>query len=211
MDQIKQNNLDKDLAKRLEAKTNSKIEPIEVSVTPKHTVPTYKILHRGLTDMSDYANDLSTRFISSTRPKELSIDIDLPLCKSSQTVILDIFEQSLHLESNEPNYLLDLNLPFPVKEKEAKAKFDKSKRCLCVTLPVVEFISKIDDDYYPPSPSVSQSSNSSVSESPNCEPQVPTSTDSPIQIKYSLFLLFFDLDINYFVDIHANLTVQLIQ
>lgn len=94
--------------------------------------------------MQDYAchlNNTSTT-VESTRPKELIVQIELPLCKSSENIILDIFEKRLYLES--PHYLLDLKLPFPIKESNAKAKFDKSRRFLNVTLPVVPFVAKVD-------------------------------------------------------------------
>lgn len=91
--------------------------------------------------MQDYACH-STNLVESTRPKELVVQIELPLCKSSENIILDIFEKRLYLKT--PNYLLDLNLPFPIKESNAKAKFDKSRRFLNVTLPVVPFVAKVD-------------------------------------------------------------------
>lgn len=93
--------------------------------------------------MQDYAIDTS-RSVESTRPKELRVQIELPLCKSSENVILDIFEKRLYLKSLSPNYLLDLKLPYPIKEGSAKAKFDKSRRCLNVNLPVVPFVAKVD-------------------------------------------------------------------
>ena len=54
-------------------------------------------------------------------------------------VNLDISSNSLRLKTpkNTGNYELDLPLPFPVKDELGTAKFDKSSRCLTVTLPVV--------------------------------------------------------------------------
>jgi dynein assembly factor 2 len=118
--------------------------PVEsVDAASKYTVPTYKIVHRGTADIHDFSAQLDNTIVTNTRPKELAISIDLPLCKSSADLILDIFEKRLYLESNEPNYKLDLPLSHPVNEKEAKAKFDKSKRCLNVTLPVLPFVAKV--------------------------------------------------------------------
>lgn len=111
--------------------------------TPGFTTPSYKLVHRGHVDMQDYANQLTNR-VESTRPKELVVSVELPLCKSSENVVLDIFEKRLHLKSLSPNYLLDLALPFPINEAGARAKFDKSRRCLNVTLPVVPFVAKLD-------------------------------------------------------------------
>jgi dynein assembly factor 2 len=116
----------------------------ENNTTNKYTVPNHRIVHRGSADMQDFSHQIDHTIVGTTRPKELAISIDLPLCKSSGELIVDIFERRLYLESNEPNYKLDLSLPYPVNEKEAKAKFDKSKRCLNVTLPVVPFVAKVD-------------------------------------------------------------------
>lgn len=107
------------------------------------TKPVYKMVHRGHVDMQDYAHSLSNQ-VESRRPKELVISVELPLCKSSENVVLDIFEKRLFLKSESPNYLLDLALPFPINESGARAKFDKSKRCLNITLPVVPFVAKVD-------------------------------------------------------------------
>ena len=113
------------------------------SAESKFTKPVHKIVHRGQVDMQDYSNQVDQRIVQTTRPKELCVSIELPLCKTSENLILDIFEKKLYLESNEPNYKLDLALPYPIDEKEARAKFDKSKRCLNVTLPVVPFVHKV--------------------------------------------------------------------
>lgn len=112
--------------------------------TPGFTTPSYKLIHRGHVDMQDYAQQLTNSRVESTRPKELVVSVELPLCKSSENVVLDIFEKRLHLKSIAPNYLLDLSLPFPINEAGARAKFDKSRRCLNVTLPVVPFVAKLD-------------------------------------------------------------------
>lgn len=106
----------------------------------EYTVPEYKLIHRGEADIQNYTNQVDHRLINSTRPKELVVRIDLPLCKSSELLSLDIFEKQLLLKSNDPNYLLDLKLPYPINEKESRAKFDKSKKCLNVTLPVLPFV-----------------------------------------------------------------------
>ena len=133
----------------------TKQEPVKTQLTPssssndpQYTEPVYTIVHRGQVDFQDCANQLDnlngSRLVNSTRPKQLFISIQLPLCKSSENVTLDIFEKSLHLESTNPNYKLNLNLPFPINENESKAKFDKSKRCLNLTLQVVPFVAQVD-------------------------------------------------------------------
>ncbi|XP_060684487.1 protein kintoun isoform X1 [Hemiscyllium ocellatum] len=101
----------------------------------KSTQPKYSIIHRSHIDLQDYryARDAA----SSTRPKELVIAIDLPLLKSAENACLDVTEQFLSLESQKPAYKLDLHLPYPVDENLGSAMFNKSKRQLVVTLPVL--------------------------------------------------------------------------
>lgn len=98
--------------------------------------PKYTITHRGVLDMQQFVNAPDSR--PSTRPQELIIRIELPLLKSAMNIQLDVFERRLCLESNTPaSYKLDLTLPFPVDEDHGNAKFDKSKSCMIVTLPVL--------------------------------------------------------------------------
>ena len=132
-----------------------------------YTEPKYKMVHRGKFDIEDCTNQTDQRVVNSTRPKELFISIELPLCKSSEQLTLDIFERRLHLESNEPNYKLDLNLPYPIDESESKAKFDKSKRSLNVTLPVVPFVAQLDLSKMNESTDSIEKNNSSASFSPS--------------------------------------------
>ena len=101
-----------------------------------YTAPKYTIKHRNEIELDQFRNAPDTR--PSTIPKELVIEIDLPLLKSATQVDLDIFEKQLVLKSEESaKYKLDLNLPYPVDENAGSAKFDKSKKRLIVTLPVV--------------------------------------------------------------------------
>ena len=108
-------------------------------ISGDYTTPVYTIKHRCEFDMQDFRDAADSK--PSTRPKELVIDITLPLLKSSAAVNLDIFERSLKLECSKPaKYKLALDLPYPVDENEGSAKFDKNKHCLTVTLPVVPAI-----------------------------------------------------------------------
>ena len=98
--------------------------------------PKYTIIHRTEVDMQEYRNAPDAK--PSTRPRELVIKIDLPLLKSAAQANLDIYEKRLLLESKTPAaYKLDLALPYPVDDSEGSAKFDKQKRTLTVTLPVI--------------------------------------------------------------------------
>lgn len=100
-----------------------------------YTVPKYSITHRSALDIQEFRNAPDAR--PSTRPKELVVCIDLPLCKSAAGVDLDIFEDKLALKSEKPAYSLDLKLPYSVDDENGSAKFDKNKKSLVVTLPVV--------------------------------------------------------------------------
>ena len=104
--------------------------------TDGFTKPVFSIKHRCEFDMQDFREAPDAK--PSTRPKELVIEISLPLLNSAAPVSLDIFEKSLKLECSKPaKYRLHLDLPYPVDESEGSAKFHKNKHCLIVTLPVV--------------------------------------------------------------------------
>ncbi|XP_077999184.1 protein kintoun-like [Glandiceps talaboti] len=100
------------------------------------TKPKYTIVHRGHFDIQNFRN--APDAAPTTRPQELVVNIQLPLLKSAKTVNLDIYEQSMVMECVEPvAYKLDVKLPYKVNENQGGAKFDKAKRCLTVTLPVL--------------------------------------------------------------------------
>jgi len=109
--------------------------PVEESKEPpnsgKPVKPVYTIKHSSETDLQDH---VYTKNSPSTRPKQLIIDIQLPLLSSSKGVDLDVQEEHLIVESKD--YYLSVDLPYPVDEENGAAKFDKSKRTLAVTLPV---------------------------------------------------------------------------
>ena len=68
----------------------------------------------------------------------LIIEIDLPLLRSAAPIALDIFEKQVVLVSHEPaKYKLSINVPYLVDENLGSAKFDKAKRKLVVSLPVL--------------------------------------------------------------------------
>lgn len=99
------------------------------------TAPNYTITHRSNLDLQEYRNAPDAR--PTTRPKDLVINIELPLCKSAAGVDLDIFEDKLILKCEKPAYKLDLKLPYAVDDENGSARFDKGKKALVVTLPVL--------------------------------------------------------------------------
>ena len=127
---------DQDSSEKAKANAKNVLSNENSKKEEKSTEPKYTITHRSNLDMAEYRNAPDAR--PSTRPKELVVKIELPLIKSAGQVSLDIFEKRLTLESITPAaYKLDLDLPFPVNDDEGSAKFDKSKRTLIVTLPVI--------------------------------------------------------------------------
>ena len=101
-----------------------------------YTIPIYRIVHRGEFDMQDCTNSLVPQ-VRSMRPKELIVEVELPLCASSNNVDLDVCERSLKLHCDAPKYSLELSLPYPVRESDSHAKFDKKQRRLVITLAVI--------------------------------------------------------------------------
>ena len=121
--------------KNKKAKKNaSEVKP-EV-LEDKYQTPKYNIIHRGYLDFQDYRAAPDAK--QSLRPKELVVEILLPMIKSASSVDLDVLPKSLKLLSEKPaKYKLDLSLPYEVDDSNGSAKFDKSKNKLVVTLPVV--------------------------------------------------------------------------
>ncbi|XP_074036473.1 PIH1 domain containing 1 isoform X2 [Leptinotarsa decemlineata] len=64
-------------------------------------------------------------------------EFKLPDVISAQEVDLDIGEDRILLESKTRNYLLDIFVPYIVKQKNCSSSFDKSTKILTVTMPLV--------------------------------------------------------------------------
>ena len=102
------------------------------------TVPKYSIVHRSEKDMQDFVNSAVLHACKSVRPSHLIITIDLPLLQSADTINLDIFQKEIKLQCMQPaKYKLQISLPYDIDENNSSAKFDKSKRKLVLTLPVI--------------------------------------------------------------------------
>ncbi|XP_033647189.1 protein kintoun-like [Asterias rubens] len=165
----------------------------KIGKKPGPVEPQYSITHRGHFDMQNFTNAPDS--MPTTRPQELVVKIQLPLLKSIASVRLDVFEKQIVLECQKPvSYKLDLSLPYPIDEDNGSAKFDKSKSCLTITLPVLppdipalpsfapelekpalieEIPPKCLDDKEPevdPPKPVAGSSVTSVKDSLNCQP-----------------------------------------
>jgi len=115
------------------SKRDQKNEPGNSICTP-YTTPKYMMKHRHPIDIQDFTNDRDAK-MNSTIPKELVIEVELPLLKSSADIILDVTQKSISLISEKPaKYKLDLLLPYTVDEEAGNAKFDQSLRKLVITL-----------------------------------------------------------------------------
>lgn len=109
----------------LSSLTQSSLLPIQ---------PHYTIKYRSLVDLQDYT--CSRSLAPSPGPKEIVITIDLPLLESAADVDLNVTERKLALESQKPNYKLELQLSYPVDNDKGEAKFNKGKKQLVITLPI---------------------------------------------------------------------------
>ena len=104
----------------------------------KYTIPKYTIKHRTDIDLQEFTYDKNAK-INAAIPKELVIEVNLPLLNSTNEVTLDVMEKSLHLICEKPaKYKLDIQLPYSVNEESGNAKFDKDRRLLIITLPVIK-------------------------------------------------------------------------
>ncbi|XP_036590555.1 protein kintoun [Trichosurus vulpecula] len=102
---------------------------------PAPAVPRHSLVQRHHVDLQDYR--CSRDSCPSTVPRELVVTIELPLLRSAGQAVLEVTEKQLFLDSRKPDYSLRLPLPYPVVESQGNAQFNKAKRQLVVTLPVV--------------------------------------------------------------------------
>lgn len=103
----------------------------------QYKVPTFKIVHRRNVEYHEMTSELDSK-MNLTVPKELIVTVDLPLLRSAEEATLDVTPRKLYLVSESPaKYKLDVTLPYSVDELNGSAKFDKTKRRLIITLPVV--------------------------------------------------------------------------
>ncbi|XP_067410823.1 protein kintoun isoform X2 [Emydura macquarii macquarii] len=102
---------------------------------PPPTIPRWSLRHRSYVDLQDYRCCRDSA--PSPVPRELVVTIELPLLSSAGQAALEIRGRELRLDSQRPAYRLRLRLPYPVDENRGRAAFNKAKRQLLVTLPVL--------------------------------------------------------------------------
>ncbi|XP_032858905.2 protein kintoun [Tyto alba] len=99
------------------------------------TTPRWSIRHRSYVDLQDYRCCRDSA--PSPLPRELVVTVELPLLRSASQAELEIRGRELRLDSQRPAYRLRLRLPYDVDEDGGRAAFDKARRQLLITLPVV--------------------------------------------------------------------------
>ncbi|XP_075388189.1 protein kintoun [Tenrec ecaudatus] len=102
---------------------------------PAPTEPRHSVVQRHHVDLQDYR--CSRDSAPSPVPRELVVTIELPLLRSAEQAALEVTGKLLCLDSRRPDYRLRLSLPYPVDDSHGKAQFNKARRQLVVTLPVV--------------------------------------------------------------------------
>ncbi|XP_050810612.1 protein kintoun [Gopherus flavomarginatus] len=102
---------------------------------PSPTTPRWSLRHRSYVDLQDYRCCRDSA--PSPVPRELVVTIELPLLSSAGQAALEIRGRELRLDSQRPAYRLRLRLPYAVDENRGQAAFNKAKRQLLVTLPVL--------------------------------------------------------------------------
>lgn len=100
-------------------------------------VPKHVIKYRSDIDIQEHAYNMHCK-MNAVIPKELIVEIHLPLLDSSANVKLDVLPKSLNLVCHKPSkYKLDITLPYSVLQDDGNATFDQSTKKLIVRLPVV--------------------------------------------------------------------------
>lgn len=118
----------------------------------EYTKPKYVIKHRTHIDIQEFTVHRDSK-LNAAIPKELVLEVNLPLLKAASDITLNVTEKTVQLESEQPaKYKLNLTLPYQVIESAGNAKFEKDLKKLIVTLPVrrngsfSDFDSGVDSD-----------------------------------------------------------------
>lgn len=121
---------------KVEKQTPKNIKVKKVENDTEYTTPTYLIKHRSHVELEEFTEHKTAKY-NSAIPKELIIEVNLPLLKSAGDIVLDVTEKTVQLISEKPSkYKLYLTLPYAVNENAGNAKFDKDTKRLIITLPV---------------------------------------------------------------------------
>lgn len=97
--------------------------------------PVHRIKYRNEVDLQDSTLDRYCK-LNALLPKEMIVEIELPLLKSIQNTQLDVQATSISLHNEKPNYELRVDLPYEVNPVDGAAKFDSDLRVLRLELKV---------------------------------------------------------------------------
>lgn len=116
---------------------NSKNTSNDELIDSEYTTPKFIVKHQSYLDMDEFRETKDAK-MNATVPKNLIIEVNLPLLKSASDAVLDVQERQLLLKSETPaKYRLDLPLSYRVDPDQGSAKFDAKVKKLTVTLPVI--------------------------------------------------------------------------
>lgn len=106
-----------------------------ISNNKKYTEPIYRIKYRNEVDLQNNTMDRFCK-MDILIPKQVMIEIDLPLLKSIQNTTLNVESSSISLKNENPKYKLNISLPYMVEKDGGSAKFDSDNRILKLELPI---------------------------------------------------------------------------
>jgi dynein assembly factor 2 len=167
-----------------------------------YTSPKYKIVQRRGVEFHEMTDELDAK-LNLTIPHELVVTIDLPLLTTTEDANLDVSSKRISLVSEKPaKYKMDIALPYEVNEENGNAKFDKSKRQLIITLPVVQKCLRMTDFHREDSgiesdqPRVAENSDETESPMDDNEDDYEEASEEKISIQQSE-QVFMDTNIDY--------------
>jgi len=73
-------------------------------------------------------------------PKYIVAEIHLPLIRAASSLLLDIGEDRILLQTRSDVYLLDIYLSFTLLQEECGAQFNRATKILTITMPVMSTV-----------------------------------------------------------------------
>ncbi|CAD7922159.1 unnamed protein product [Amoebophrya sp. A25] len=119
-----------------EEETTAPIE--DESKTKKVRVPQHRLVHQGQLELIEFENiqpGMSEQKVTPNIPANLKLVVKLPGVASAADIELDVQKDNVVLETR--FFYLDLPLPYEILPDDGTAKFDKPKKELTLSLPVL--------------------------------------------------------------------------
>uniref|UniRef100_A0A7S0WQ44 PIH1D1/2/3 CS-like domain-containing protein n=1 Tax=Chlamydomonas leiostraca TaxID=1034604 RepID=A0A7S0WQ44_9CHLO len=108
---------------------------VEDDIDDGREVPEYEFMYKQAVESTDVFLGMSGKDESSTSCEQMVVKVQLPGVESISELDLDV--KRTYLKLNSTQYKLSIYLPHKVDEDKGKAKWDKDKRVLSVTLPII--------------------------------------------------------------------------